>query len=76
MIPYKLLYVGLLLSSVCFFVIGFIGYKKWEKDKNMLSGIMPENTVVEQTPKGKHKQNYWQYFFVALCIGYLILEVQ
>lgn len=56
MIPYKLLYVGLLLSSVCFFVIGFIGYKKWEKDKNMLSGIMPENTVVEQTPKGKHKQ--------------------
>ena len=56
MIPYKLLYVGLLLSSVCFFVIGFIGYKKWEKDKNMLSGVMPENTVIEQTPKGKHKQ--------------------
>lgn len=56
MIPYKLLYVGLLLSGVCFLVIGFIGYKKWEKDKNMLSGIMPENTVVEQTPKGKHKQ--------------------
>ena len=56
MIPYKLLYVGLLLSGICFLVIGFIGYKKWEKDKNMLSGIMPENTVVEQTPKGKHKQ--------------------
>jgi len=56
MIPYKLLYVGLLFSGVCFLVIGFIGYKKWEKDKNMLSGIMPENTVVEQTPKGKHKQ--------------------
>ena len=56
MIPYKLLYVGLLLSGVCFLVIGFIGYKKWEKDKNMLSGIMPENTVVEQTTKGKHKQ--------------------
>ena len=56
MIPYKLLYIGLLLSGICFLVIGFIGYKKWEKDKNMLSGIMPENTVVEQTPKGKHKQ--------------------
>ena len=56
MISYKLLYVGLMLSGVCFLVIAFIGHKKWKKDKDMLSGIMPENKIIEQTPKGKHKQ--------------------
>ena len=41
MISYKLLYVGLMLSGVCFLVFSFIGNKKWNKDKDLLSGIMP-----------------------------------
>lgn len=53
---YKLFYAGLMISSVIFFVIALNGYKKWKKDKDMLSGIMPESKVIEQTPKGKHKQ--------------------
>ena len=56
MISYKLLYVGLMLSGVCFLVIAFIGHKNWKKYKDILSGIMPENKIIEQTPKGKHKQ--------------------
>lgn len=56
MSTYKLLYTILLISSVFFFVIALLGYKKWNKDKDMLAGIMPESKVEEQTQKGKHKQ--------------------
>ena len=50
---YKLLYLGLVLSGVCFLVIAFIGHKKWKKDKDMLSGVMPENKITEQTQIGR-----------------------